>query len=276
MKRFILTLVLAAFAFAANAQLFVSANVGGSMSSGNVNSVTHITIVTDSTIITDTPLDKSSSFSGGLKVGYKFGRIQVGVAGSYSMGSTTSQSIDPTQIPVISTTGFVTTGETTIKSSSITVAPYVRFDIIQAGDIALFAELHGFYTMLQDPSLSAHVDIKKSGNDYRAYDTTFSPVMHGTSLGAQVIPGLSWQLDKHCSLDLYFDILSVAFTKTTMVEEQCVYDARITGMDTYKLDVTRTTVTTNTTDISGGLTGTPLLTELHSRNWVRVGFSFTF
>ena len=130
--------------------------------------------------------------------------------------------------------------------------------------------------MKQDPSVSGHVAITKDNKDYRTYDTTFTQVMNGTSLGVQVIPGLSWQLDKHCSLDLYFDILSVAFAKTTIVEEHCVYNARITGMDTYKLDETRTTVTTNTTDISGGLTGTPLLTQLHSRNWVRVGFSFTF
>ena len=277
MKRFILTLVvLAAFAYTANAQLFVSANVGGAMSSGNINTVTHITIVTDSTITTDVPTDKSSNFCGGLKVGYKFGRLQVGVTGSYSMETLTRQGIDPTLIPVISTTGFNTTGEITAKSTAITVAPYLRYDIIQAGDIALFAELHGFYTMKQDPSISGHVVITKDNKDYKTYDTTFTQVANGTSLGVQVIPGLSWQLDKHCSLDLYFDILSVAFAKTTVVEEQCEYNAHITGMDTYKLDVTRTTVTTNTTDISGGLTGTPLLTQLHSRNWVRVGFSFTF
>ena len=276
MKRFILTLALAAFAYAANAQLFVSANIGGAMSSGNTNTVTHVTIVTDSTVVTDKPADKLNNFTGGLKVGYKFGRIQVGVAGSYSMETVTRDGVDPTLIPVISTSGFVTTGEVTTKSTAITVAPYVRFDIIQAGDVALFAELHGFYTMLQDPSVSGHVDIKKEGIDYRSYDTTFTQVMNGTSLGVQVIPGLSWQLSSHCSLDLYFDILSVAYAKSTMVSEQCQFNARITGANTYKLDETRTTVTSNTTEISGGLTGTPLLTQLHSRNWVRVGFSFTF
>ena len=166
--------------------------------------------------------------------------------------------------------------QNTTKSTAITVAPYLRFDIIKAGDVALFAEVHGFYTMLQDPSVSGHVKIKKEGVDYRSYDTTFTQVLNGTSLGVQVIPGLSWQLSNHTSLDLYFDILSVAYAKSTLTSEQCQFNARITGANTYKLDETRTTVTTNTTEISGGLTGTPLLTQLHSRNWVRVGFSFTF
>lgn len=284
MKRIFLALALAAFAFTANAQFIISANFGGSKFSGDTSIHTQVSVATSSENDTVIFPPTTSNLTAGLKLGYKFGKAQVGVAGSYSMYNLENQPLDPTIIPMVSTqfpNRWESHGTMSSKYASFTVAPYFRYDILTAGDISLFVELNLFYTSTLNPTvLQAHVDnyvIANPGIGF-PFDTT-NVVIPRTSvqLGARVIPGITWQLSKNCGIELYMDFLSLAYTRTTTKRVDLNYQFNISGMGEFEgATFTTTTTTTTSTDIRGGLTGTPLLTEEGINNWVRAGFYFTF
>lgn len=276
MKKILATLILVTFAFAANAQLFVSANIGGRLSSGNTRTNTHVTIVTDSSVTTNVPLDDIKAFTGGLRVGYKFGRLQVGVAGAYNMNTSVFQQVDRSLMPIPSQAGYSFTGTTTTKTTSFMVAPFIRYDVIQAGDVSLFAEVHAFYSKANDPEHDIHLAVMKGTEPFFSTDSSFTSELNTTALGVQVIPGLTWQLNKYCSVDLYLDFLSLAYASSTTISTIHNYTFNFTGVNDYSITDQSITQTTKASSFEGGLHGTPLLTQLGSSNWVRVGFNFTF
>jgi hypothetical protein len=285
MKKIVLTLALAVFAFAANAQLVISANIGGSMTSGTVNNYRHITIVVDSSSNVDIPMEKYTNFTGGLKIGYKFGKAQAGVAASYSMYTIDNQTLDPTIIPIVGVyngvnygiASVLTTGGMSTKGSSFMVAPYFRYDIIQAGDVSIFAEVDLFYSRSNSPVIHAtEVNVNPIVNFNLTLDSTFARPLVTTSYGINVVPGLSWQLSNHFGIDLYLDFLSLAYSNTKTVRMDNEYQYRLINGVQLETNVITNIVTTEDTQLGGGLTGTPLLTELGRNNWVRVGFNFTF
>lgn len=288
MKKIVLTLALSAFAFAANAQLVISANIGGSQTSGEVSTSSEIVVGTDSTTPPQiTPLEGNTNLTGGLKIGYKFGKAEVGIAASYNKSTSKNMPLDPTIIPIIGIYEGVNYGIPTIKTTggisssavtSITIAPYFRYDILRAGDVAIFAELNLFYNMTKDPTI-VFTELNEGPEGIAlpsVKDTTIVRPLNSTSLGVSVVPGLSWQLNDNCSIDLYLDFLSLAYRKTTTNRIDFAYNSRIVNGNKLVTDHTETVITTTQTAFGGTLTGTPLLTELHKNNWVRVGFNFTF
>ena len=170
-----------------------------------------------------------------------------------------NQTLDPTIIPIVGVyngvnygiASVLTTGGMSTKGSSFMVAPYFRYDIIQAGDVSIFA----FNLTL---------------------DSTFARPLVTTSYGINVVPGLSWQLSNHFGIDLYLDFLSLAYSNTKTVRMDNEYQYRLINGVQLETNVITNIVTTEDTQLGGGLTGTPLLTELGRNNWVRVGFNFTF
>jgi len=286
MKRILLTLALAVLALTANAQFFISANIGGNKISGSTYRHTQISVVADIEYDTTIMQESTTTFTGGLKAGYKFGKAQVGVAGSYSMFNSLHQPLDPTLVPIISNyiPNWVSFGEMSSHGSSFTVAPYFRYDIITAGDIALFVELDLFYSQMMNPTIdSVSVDNHMEVNgvpvvtSYFTWDTSNAMIPRSsTSYGVRITPGLSWQLTKHCGIDLYLDFLSLAYSHAKTLNTKLDYNFRVSGSGSVTYDYTATTTTSTTTQWGGGLTGTPLLTEQGVNNWVRVGFNFTF
>lgn len=90
-----------------------------------------------------------------------------------------------------------------------------------------------------------------------------------------MVPGLSWQLSKHCGIDLYMDFLAMAYSVYTTVDTQIKYTFKFTNLQlSYETDMT--TYTTTQTEMGATITGTPLLTTQGVNNWVRAGFNFTF
>ena len=286
MKRILLTLALAVLTLSANAQFFISANVGGYKFSGSTQKHTQISVVADIEYDTNSFLESTTSFTGGLKAGYKFGKAQIGVAGSYSMYNSIHQPLDPTLVPIIGNIlpNWVSSGEMSSHGASFTVSPYFRYDVLTAGDVSLFIELELFYTQMQNLIIdTAKVDNYMEVNgvpvatSYFSWDTTNAVVpRNSTSYGARVTPGLSWQLSKHCGIDLYLDFLSLAYSQTKSTDTRLDYNFMVSGAGTVTYDYTATTINTTTTDFGGALTGTPLLTKQGVNNWVRVGFNFTF
>jgi hypothetical protein len=284
MKRIFLTLALAVFAFSANAQFIISANIGGSKFSGDTTIHTQVSVATNSeTDTTIYPVAKTN-LTAGLKLGYKFGKAQVGVSGSYSMYNLENQPLDPTVIPMISSqfpTRWATTGFMSSKYATFTVAPYFRYDILTAGDIALFVELNLFYTSTLNPVIEqAHVYNYLIVNPTLnvPLDTNNIPIPRTTTqFGARIIPGITWQLAKNCGFELYMDFLSLAYTYTKSQRIDLAWQFNISGAGELEgYTYTATTTNSKSTEISGGLTGTPLLTEQGVNNWVRAGFYFSF
>jgi hypothetical protein len=112
---------------------------------------------------------------------------------------------------------------------------------------------------------------------YFTWDTSNAMIPRSsTSYGVRITPGLSWQLTKHCGIDLYLDFLSLAYSHAKTLNTKLDYNFRVSGSGSVTYDYTATTTTSTTTQWGGGLTGTPLLTEQGVNNWVRVGFNFTF
>lgn len=277
MKKIVLTFALAAFAFAANAQFVISANIGGNMTSGNTITTTHITVVTDSTFTSDVPMQSTTNFTGGIKAGYKFGKFQAGIAGSFSMYTYENQELDPTIIPIpgniIST--IATTGSMSTKGNVITVSPYLRYDFLTAGDVSLFAELSFNYSMSNNPEV--HATMKNVGpmNFSLSLDSTFTRPLSSTTMGVNLVPGLSWQLSKNCGIDLYLDFLAIAYSSTNAIRTVIDYEYHFNGVDLTYFATPHDIITTESS-FGAALTGTPLLTQLGANNWVRVGFNFTF
>lgn len=276
MKKILLTVALTAFAIVANAQLYLSANIGGAMTSGSVSTRTVISITEnkDTTVIAD--LDKTSLFTGGLKVGYKIGKAQFGLSGCFSrsvLDSPTLDTVDYVLNPMIAAT--VTGGNTQVTTSSFTVAPYFRYDVLQLGDIAIFAELDFVFAKTMPSKVNSHIDMDIAGQ-IQGGDTVMTRRVSATNLGVQVVPGMSWQLNKHCSLDLYLDFLSLAYSRRTTESVRNKQDYTYEGILSVLAGTETITTTETTTEFGGGITGTPLLTSLGVNNWVRVGFNFSF
>ena len=102
MKRIFLALALAAFAFTANAQFIISANISGGKFSGDTSIHTQVSVATSSENDTVIYPPTTVNYSAGLKLGYKFGKAQAGISGSYSSYSFQNQPLDPTIIPMLS------------------------------------------------------------------------------------------------------------------------------------------------------------------------------
>lgn len=234
--------------------------------------------------------DKYIALGGGLKIGYQVQRLQFGISGNFNWHYTTADQdaarylrANPNcDINVLKQQAGLPdtmileqyTGWLKEYYTSFTIAPYVRFEMLQAGDIALFVEANGFFSKVNKPKHHDYLDWYHK-EMHHSIDTTFD-VDHSTiSYGALVTPGLSWQLSPHCLVDLYFDFLAIGYryTKETTVDVYDEYDYTATP----RVLSRRTTVTTTVEDTHLGfdLQAAPM-SNRNYHTWVRVGFSYTF
>lgn len=291
MKKLFLSIILMAFMASASAQFAVSAHLGGSyLTGGSTFKATHYGVsstLTDS--IYDVPMDPINNdiplnLSGGLKIGYQIGRLQMGISGSFSYshikGDFTPADYNKHNFNLKPTDRLNTTwtfdeleGWYSVTQTSFKIAPYVRYEVIQLGDVAFFLELDAFYTKANKPKRHEYLDFYHM-EMHHTIDKDSTILCDVSALGAEIIPGLSWQLAEHCNIELYFDLLALAFTRTT----ETVVSVKDEYMTTppYVLSLrTTTTNTTTTNNIGFGTNGVPALSA-SSRNWVRIGFNYTF
>ena len=251
-----------------------------------------LTGITDSVVTSQLDLtpDKYLALGGGLKLGYQFQGIQFGISGSFNwyythndqdaaryMAANPNCDINVLQNQARLTDTMILeqyTGWFKEYYTSFTIAPYVRYELVQAGDIALFLEANGFFTKINKPQHHDYLDWYYH-EMHSTIDTSFTVDNATVSYGALVVPGLSWQLSPHCLVDLYFDCLALGYryTKNTTVDVYDVYDYTSTP----RVLSRRTTVTTLTEDSNIGfdLNAAPTASRNYS-TWLRVGFSYTF
>ena len=278
---------------AAHAQFAVSVHLGGSYTTSlSTYSVNHTGVspitLTDTTYAvdrdpysTDTPLD----LTGGIKIGYQFGRLQIGISGNFSY-SQVHGDFSPAQynqhnynrrpdtfIPETwEYDNYV--GEYLTRQTSFVIAPYARYEIIQLGDVAFFLELDAFYTKVNKPKRHEFIDFYHA-EMHHTFEHDSIVQSESSSFGAQITPGLSWQLSEHCGIDLYFDLMSLAFihNESHNVLHVTNWDM-ITNPPVISNQVT-TTTHSSTNNLGFETAGVPGLNG-HTRNWVRVGFNYTF
>ena len=184
-------------------------------------------------------------------------------ATNYLIFASTGGEMDPDEMGISSGWGGLRT----------TPEFYGKFDANDARNLFYTAtlapvidEAHVYNYLITNPALNISLD-------------TFAVPMPrtATTLGARILPGLTWQLNKNCGFELYLDFLSLAYTQTKSSRVDLKYSFDVSGMGELQgVHYTATTTTTKTTDIKGGVTGTPLLTEQGINNWVRAGFYLTF
>lgn len=277
------------------AQFVISAQLGGATTSGAITPTPshHIGIspITGADTSFTKPNDtiiypQTMDFTGGFKIGYQSGRIQAGIAASFSWGTANGDLSARDYAELYKDNPYSVVQEHYIPNIkdytgwyrenrwSLNIAPYVRYEAISLGDVAFFLELNGYYRRTFQPKRHEFVDFYRL-EMHNTVDTTFRITDSATSIGIQVTPGLSWQLTPHCYIDLYFDLLAFGYNKSTqntvVVKED--WD-RITYP--YVLARRETTSTSTTLTTLGFQTlGTPVLSSSH-QNWVRIGINYTF
>ncbi|MBO4599912.1 MAG: hypothetical protein J5641_04150 [Bacteroidales bacterium] len=293
MKKILFILSMMALAATADAQFVVSAQVGGSYAFGATTPDatfqgysqftgmdTTYAVPTD-TLRHDNPLYLTLGF----KFGYQIGRLQMGLAASFewthdrcdmSPSQFNTNRIMPAHINPLNPNAPNTDYEGWYKQRrySFTIAPYLRYEVLQVGDVAFFLELNGYFTRISQPIRHDFVDWY-CYEMHNTIDTTYHILDSGYSLGAKIVPGLSWQLSPHCYIDLYLDVLAFTFDKTTHYNTDVLDEYIFTSGEPTLASRTTTTVTTKTTDLGFGVNGSSLLSPT-GRNWVRIGFNYTF
>lgn len=303
MKKLFLTICLLAAVAVANAQFVVSVQMGGYRA---VTGATTTLLPTYDTAgvplpIFDTlntlPVNNTSATLG-VKFGYQLGRVQFGISGSFteyfSNGEQTPQMYQadnpnsvlmPVETYIQRDDGIRNTiqyadyvddymGQFNERFNSFTIAPYLRCELVQVGDVAFFAELSGFFTKVNKPFHHDYLDWY-AFEMHNTIDTSYTINRSSVSYGAAITPGMSWQLTPYCCLDLYFDLLSIAYRKSTLTEVTVEDLYNYADRDRFLARRTETTQITETTSLGYYAAGIQSFTDSY-RNLVRVGLSFTF
>lgn len=208
MKKVFLTLALAAFAFAANAQFIISGTIGFNNDGGATN---YDLNKTESYTI---PNDISNTFIFSPTFGYQFNdKMQVGISLNYSYRyskdfNTLGYSLDHQNYE----------GWTTSSSTRFAIAPYFRYNLMSWNKLTLFLQAQaafGFTPRVNYHEFSTEVPaiISEVNKEYESNTK-------GTDVVLSLTPGLNYSLGQHCSLDLYIDLATLAYT----YNKQTTYD----------------------------------------------------
>lgn len=238
MKKVFLTLALAAFAFAANAQFVVSGDLGFNHN-GLKNTLDGKEYWTGTT-------NKATDFGIALKAGYQLtDQIQAGVMIGFAITNTKAEA-DPTN------TGSVTS-TTKINTHDFAFGVYGRYDFLQFNKLSVFAE----------GQLAIGMGGGKTEVETAGAPTVSTDAPKTFSLGLNVVPGVSYKLTDRLSAELYFDFIGLGFNmgKTT---------TKVTDATGKEVD----DVTTNTSFGLNATTDRDNITALW--NTVRMGVTFHF
>ena len=198
MKKVFLTLALAAFAFAANAQLIIGGEIGFNTTGGNdkfeANAPANAYTV---------PNTKTSTFTFAPTISYALNdQMQVGVGLHYSLTSRKN----------FGAPAYMIEKEDWRKTSSNTygITPYFRYYFANAGDFNFFCQATiGF-------SLSPRSNDQAYNNTVDpAIDTKTKGGMSTTTLGFYIVPGVNYRFSDHFSADIYIDLAGLTFERTS-------------------------------------------------------------
>lgn len=212
MKKVFLTLTLAAFAFAANAQIIVGGNIG--YFNNGSKTTTEYKTATGSDV-TETVNPTSSGCNIMPKIGYQIDdNMQAGLILGFRMDKYKTYN------------GFSANdiyadweGTRTENYNTITIKPYFRYNVMELGDFKLFVEAAVPYRMTSVTKWKTHetyTDFTDTKHDETAEGDNKTK---GSSIGFEVIPGLNYSLTDNISVDIYVNLLRMSFISTTTTFE---------------------------------------------------------
>lgn len=254
MKKIVLTLALAAFAFAANAQFVIGGQIGFNTNGGKQwssriagNTTTEFTLPNDvTTVLTIAP-----------KFGYNLNeKMHVGVV----LGFTNQVEKEYSNYAAMYRQSKDFVGWDKSTHNYLFIAPYFRYTFLQFNKISAFCEAqvsYGYYPKNKvrsyNTAISGVVD---------AHDATVTGKTTGSEFAFTVAPGLNYRISNHFSADLYIDLLGLAFVSQTTH----YYDSNNGVIDEWK-------TTNNTFNCIASFNAETLRDHL---NIFRLGFNYHF
>lgn len=195
MKKVFLTLALAAFAFAANAQFIVGGSFGVAGENDEFNS------------------RKELEFNFTPKIGYQItDKMSAGLIFGYNYTNYSNPNytrIDPTMLTAISY-------ESTRKNvqSHMVIKPYFRYNIMEISKLTLFCEA----AISVNLPLSNKTVFNEEGDDAitGSHLTAESTIDNAKStiFGLDITPGVNYALTDNLSIDAYINAINLGFSMT--------------------------------------------------------------
>ncbi len=216
MKKVLLTLALAAFAFAANAQFVIGGQIGFTSEGGSTNFVhTDPLAAASYDYVTPGYAEVNTNTITLLpKIGYNLNdKMQVGA----KLGITWSKTKDFSGYDAIRSQVEDFEGWTSESSLGFVFAPYFRYNFANSGKFTFFCEAQ--LTFQLNPNAKRHLyesaytlgGINVAEVD--EIDETYS--FKSTSIALTVVPGINYKFNDKFSADLYIDLLGLGFSHRT-------------------------------------------------------------
>lgn len=216
MKKALLTLALAAFAFAANAQFVLGGQIDF-RSFGGSTAYNHVDPIAAGSYDYVTPgytEVNTNTLSILPKIGYNLNeKMQVGA----KLGFVWNKTKDFSGYDVIRSQVADFEGWTSESSLGFIVAPYFRYNFANSGKFTFFCEAQ--VALQINPNAKLHtynsaytiagVNIAEVDED----DLTYS--FKSTSIALTIVPGVNYKINDKFSADLYVDLLGLGFTHRT-------------------------------------------------------------
>lgn len=209
-----MTIALAAFAIAANAQFIVGGNLGFNMSSGTS---VETNILITGTRTEEIPVPKIMNLSIAPKFGYQLtDNMAAGIIVGYTMGTSNRTITTPVDITFIAqnASGNMTEYSGNIKSntSTISIEPFFRYNLIEFNDLVLFLEASVPINIHPLEKTMRHEEGTYGGKKHTIDVETLDNAWN--SYGVSITPGLSYLFNENLSMDIYINACNIAYTLT--------------------------------------------------------------
>lgn len=260
MKKVLLTIALAAFTFAANAQFVIGGQLGYSNNGGNVNTVN---VLGATTTEWNVPANIWSSFTIMPKIGYNLNdKMQVGAA----FGVTSTYNRVYNAIYGVAYSPLYPDAEDWQATADMgfTFAPYFRYNLIELTDnLTLFCEAQVALTFTGKTKFTDHATAVAG---LPAVDEEYDGNTKSTDIDVAITPGMNYKFSDNFSADLYIDLLGLGYTHNTT---NTFVDASAAG-------ITNTTETTRTTGAFRFIANANAQDLLTHFGLFRLGFNYHF
>ncbi len=235
MKKVLLTLALAAFAFAANAQFVVSGQLGFNTNGGSTYNKNEAVATNEIKV----PNNINNTLTFAPSFGYMLSdNMQVGL--SFGLGYNYTKNFN-TVAPwneAYTTPNLEAENWTSTSQFNFNIAPYFRYYFAETGNFKFFCEASIFWRINGTPSthlFATKIDADASAGviGRPAVDTTYRGTYYGVlptgttidkhtvtdmALGISVVPGVNYKINDNFSADLYLNFLALGFTHSWQKE----------------------------------------------------------
>ena len=197
MKKVFLTLVAMATMGVANAQLFVGGDFGFSVQNGKYEqTATGVSVTQD--------LPKTISWEITPKIGFQMYKLSIGAA--FGISQDKRVRVTPAAQGEDKAAGDVTN---TVKTTMYGITPFARYNVLDFGNLSMFCELQIPIWMGQDKNKTEIESVSSTEVDGTKY----------FDFGLNIIPGLSYNLNDHISMDCYLNLLSIGYNMSKETDE---------------------------------------------------------